>query len=626
MVQKTEKQITTGEKVLAVSLAVFVVVAGISFYLFMAERGKSKDVEAGEGINQAVFTRTGAVLELEETESIKEVKVLDSNGDDIVTDQMDKNTDTILIQFDWTAGEKYRFDVELKSGDVLSTPGFAPQKPQPYKLFSIDYSGEFPASEEGNHGGIMQYAFTKGITDISNDGKYCAVGLIKGRVSMVDMETQQEIWNHYIENVKIQTFKLSDDGNYLVVGCSGADAPVICYNVKTGEEEWRYNTKQDLGAYESSVSSGKTLVALEGNDKVWASSTFGWYETIMTRSYATIPVNESLIPHFRTRIYCFDLDSGEKLWEYPKVGGRNDDWGDGMIEKGVCSLFVSKEPNRYLSVGLQSWSPQPNYLQDRVVVIDAEDGSHLWDWKIPIVNHCSISINIGTYISPDGKYVTCGADDGRTFLFDNEKCIDQGYGSVEWMRDLGTPKITDGVLHHIGLPVPYTDGKNVMVTLKYCYDDRTFEDLPSDMLVYGYQMYVVYNMKGELVWDYYTGQSYTHTPGYNQAVDASSGYVTMSSMHQWMTNFPADKTSTSYSFLTEPAIQTTTFTVLDLTVDSTEAMDHVAWSIPLEGDSGGQGDISPDGVYVAFIEGPCDVDPTGRSPDIRGKLQLHVYT
>ncbi len=623
--KKTEKQLTKGEKALSVVVVVLLLIAGIALYLFLEERGRSKVVEAGKGVSEVVFSRTGAVIALEGEEEVEDVEIYDGTGSRIGNEAINKPSDTVVLDFDWNPNEKYRFDINLKDGSMLSSPGYAPLKPQPYELFSVDYSGEFPPEEEGHHGGVTQYAYAKGVVDISDDGKYCAVALIEGRVSIVDLETGQELWNKFIEDYNIGNMKLSDDGRYFVVGGSHTDAPVICFNTETGEEVWRYNTKQDLGAYDYAVTSGKTLVALEGNSHVWVASQFGWYETAGTRSYVTLPINESNIPKFRSQVYCFDITTGETVWTYPEGGDPDDDWGDGKIDKGITSMFVSEGSDQYLAVGLQSWMPQPSHTKDRALVLDAENGDLLWNWEIPVGAHCSHSINSGTTISPNGKYVAVGSDEGRMYFFDNQKCIDQGYGQAEWVRDLGSPRVIDGIVHHVGLPVPYFSNEELIVTVKYMYDGITFEDLPSTSLLHGYQFVLVYDTNGALKWDYYTGQSYSHTNGARQDVDTTSGYITVTRMHQWMSNYPVDKTSTTYSYMVPPEKNVPGVTVLDLNRESTESEDHVVWHLPVEGDCGGQADISSDGKYVAFVEGPVDIDPTGNNPNILGDYKLHVY-
>src|SRR5512136_777965 len=99
--KKTEKKITQGEKVMAIAICVLIVLSGISLYLFFAERAKSKVVEAGDGIAQAVFTRTGAIVELSDTENVKNLEVYDDSDTMIVDKKVGSDAKVILADFDW---------------------------------------------------------------------------------------------------------------------------------------------------------------------------------------------------------------------------------------------------------------------------------------------------------------------------------------------------------------------------------------------------------------------------------------------------------------------------------------------------------------------------------------------
>lgn len=639
-VQKTEKKITKGEKIMAIGMAVLIVLTGLSLFLFFAERSKSKIVEAGEGISQTVFTRTGAVVEFEEISQVESVEVRGPDGEIITETMVGKDTLFVLNNFEWTPFLKYRFDVKLKDGSLISTPAYAPDKPQPYKIFSLNFDSEFPREQDGNHAAITGSTFINNY-QFSKDGKYLVLALNKGRLSVVDVEGQKEIWSKYIDNINWRHVYISEDNKYVSVGGTHQDAPVYVFYLQTGEEVWSYKAIQDFGAVEDAIANGRTSICQVGSEYLWVCSGFEWVEIVespQTRHSIFTPINASVLYQCRARLYCFELSTGKKVWEYPKVGGTGDDWGDGFMNGNINGLNMDLDSQKYVLIYPKSQKGvNPSRPYDWVKVLDAKTGDELWHYEPDILPQCTSNFIYSSSISPDGKYVVMAPSDGRTFLFDNEQCIKQGYGSPKWVINHGTPKVIDGVLTNVRALNLLCDGKYV-----YCNSGESVKNQskPWDYgllhgggpLMYWDTLYV-YNLQGELQWSWYGRVPVGASNMENQVVDFSSGYmVTAYGTATTMRDYTEDKNSERYAYSIHPTKMKTVFSVLDLTVDSSAGVDHLCWSITTDAAPvaffGFGGMVSSDGAYVAMLTTPLDYSPTGTpdTADIRGYYELSVYT
>ena len=184
-----ERGLSRLEMMLAVLVVVLLVATTASAYLFYAERDKPKDVEAGEGISQVAFVREGVVVELDQAEEVDTLTLYDEGGDEISKVSVGQTVTRVLADLEWVPYVKYRFDVKLTSGDVLSTPAYAPERPVPYKLFEISYGDEFPIEEY--HASVTAHSHVEAVLRFSRDGTRVAVGAMEGRVSIIDINQEE---------------------------------------------------------------------------------------------------------------------------------------------------------------------------------------------------------------------------------------------------------------------------------------------------------------------------------------------------------------------------------------------------------------------------------------------------
>ncbi|NIS13154.1 MAG: PQQ-like beta-propeller repeat protein, partial [Thermoplasmata archaeon] len=337
------------EMLLAVLVVVLLVATTASAYLFYAERDKSKEVDAGEGIAQVAFVREGVVVELDQVEEVDTLILYDSTGDEISQVSVGKEVTRILADLEWVPYVKYRFDVKLKSGDLLSTPSYAPERPVPYKLFEVSYADEFPVEEY--HASVSAHSHTEAVLRFSNDGTRVAVGALEGRISVIDINQEEEIWVKRLDDLSIESVEFSEDGSKVLVGGHHVEYRFHCLDAANGDELWRKDVKSEVG--ETPLQSAPSTYLQTKGDRVWMGVSASWTEIVdeETRSYMTEPRNTSRILHYRSKMYCYNL-AGEQIWTFPVDGDEDyDDWGGGVMDRGIMqdSIMVD-DAGEYLSV------------------------------------------------------------------------------------------------------------------------------------------------------------------------------------------------------------------------------------------------------------------------------------
>ena len=192
MILMENRGLTRLEMILSVLTIVLLVTAGLTTALLLEERDKPKDVEAGEGIEEVAFVREGVVVALDQEEDVDTLTLYDATGTVISTINVGRTTKRVLADLEWVPHLKYRFDVKLQSGDVLSSPTFAPERAVPYKLFEISFADEFPIEEY--HASTTAHSHTEAVVCFSKDGTRLAIGGLEGRISVVDISLEEESW------------------------------------------------------------------------------------------------------------------------------------------------------------------------------------------------------------------------------------------------------------------------------------------------------------------------------------------------------------------------------------------------------------------------------------------------
>lgn len=617
---------------LSVLVTVLVAATMVSAGLFVEERAKPKTVEGGAGIAEIAFVRLGAVVELDAAQDVDSLVVRDVTGAELTKVTVGSRTARILVPLDWTTGTKYRFDVHLASGDMLSSPSYAPEKPVPYKLFEVSYADEFPVDQY--HASVQAHSHVDAKLAFSRDGRLLAVGALEGRVSVIDVATGKEAWVRHLENLSIEMVQVTDDSAFVVVGGHHPDYRSFCLDAATGAEVWHKDLKAEVGDTPTH-GAPSTYLQVKGST-VWLGISARWTEQVnpeATRSYMTEPRNVSKVLHYRSKLYCYDVPSGDRKWTFPIDGDPTwDDWGGGVMDRGVMEESIMlDDAARYLSVALSSRVGDTRYSEATEVVFDATKGTTLWKWAMPVVPPAYRTHITNSWISPDGKYVAIGSHDGRGYLFDNQACVASGVGAPKWMRNLGLFETIGGVegpglVTHTGDIVPYTDGENVIFHVSRTQDTTSYGGNSKTNVIFGTRDYACFDIDGGLKWTFKIGETraYAAEPGRNLYANGG-GFLGFANEHQEVSGLTQDSSTLYYTYFINPARTEPYYTVLDLKHGSYDGYTHLCWRVPFAGSPGTLGAISGDGWYVAMSESPVDKDPTGKNPDYQGEYKVMVY-
>jgi outer membrane protein assembly factor BamB len=602
---------------------VLVIVAVITTLLLLDERDKPKDVESGEGISQVAFVREGVVVELDQKEDVDTLTLFDSTGDKLSTVDVGATTTRVLADLDWVPFLKYRFDVKLKDGEVLSTPSYAPEQAVPYKLFEISYADEFPVEEY--HASVSAHSHTEAVVRFSKDGTHLAVGGLEGRISVIDISKGTETWIKRLDDLSIESVEFSEDGAYLLVGGHHIEYRFFCLDAGTGEVVWSKDTKSEVG--ETPTQSAPSTYLQTKGDKVWMGVSASWVVVDESKSYMTEPRNTSRTLHYRSKMYCYNVANGERIWTFPSDGDSWDDWTGGVMDRGIMQdSIMLDDQGRYLSVAFSSRTGDTTYFNATLMVFDAQDGTILWSWKMPIIQEFSYRSHItNAWISPDGKWIAVGSMDGRGYLFDNEANVASGIGIPKWERNLGLYMYINDVITHTSDICPYTDGENVIFHVARTQDTTSqFGNSKTNRIV-GQNDYACFDLQGGLKWTFKVGETraYTGTGRYGYGV--GGGYLTFGNEHQEISGLTQDSSTVYFTYNIHPTRTESYFTVLDLKHGSYDGYTHLEWRVRLDGSPATQGDISEDGWYVAIAESPVDKDPTGSNPDYHGIYRIMIY-
>ncbi len=613
---------------LSVLVVLLVVATSVSAGLFVKERVRSKEVAAGEGIRELAFVRMGVVVDLDEAMDVESLTILDSTGAELRTTDVGMTAARVLAPLDWTTGTKYRFDVRLADGSVLSTPAYAPGRPVPFKLFEVSYDKEFPVEEY--HATVQAHSHVEAQLSWSVDGKSLGVGALEGRASVVDVATGKERWVHYIENMSIEAVQFTDDGAYVLLGGHHPEYRFVCLDARTGEEVWHRDVKSEVGDTPTH-GAPSTYLQVVGS-KVWMGLSASWIEKVdATRSYMTEPRNASKVLHYRAKLYCFDVPTGDRVWTFPADGSEWDDWGGGVMDRGLMqdSLMLDEQA-RYLSVVLSSRDGDTRYDEAVQMVFDAQTGALKWRWRMPVVAPAYRSHITNSWLSGDGRWIAIGSHDGRGYLFDNAAIVGGAVAQPKWMRNLGLfVRIggveSQGLITHTSDICPYTDGEVVIFHVARTQDTTSYSGNTKETILFGVKDYVAYDMDGALQWTFKIGETRAYAGTGRYAYASGGGYIGFANEHQEVSSMSQDSSSMYYAYTIHPTKTEPYFTVLDLRRGSNDGYTHLCWRVRLDGSPGSQGAISPDGWYVAFSESPVDKDPTGKDPDYHGSYKVLVY-
>lgn len=524
--------------------------------------------EEGVPIDSVVFSRTGALLTLQNTAEISEIRVY-SGEERIASQEIEKTEDNVFASFDWIPGDQYRFEVIAESGASSIIEAYAPSKPTLKEEYTIELEDVTPSDIEKTSSNI------DGVTKFSPDSKYLAIGTQGGSMELIEVATGEKVWEKQlvkgIANARIADIEFSEDGKHLFVGEESPDAFLYCFDLK-GTEIWKFGAGAELGSDLKYMPAMKKMkLDSEGNIYVAASRACGY-------------IGEKY--KYLAKIYSFDPE-GNLRWEFPESE---------FMDSGVTWIDVTPD-GKYSVFGTTSFTEADKWKEGTVHVLNGNTGQEHWSYQIqpvePFFDYSAIWYS--TQITPDGEKLITMTSDGRTFLFNNSEIIETGTPEIAWQQNISTPIVVSGVPIYGSANYAYIVNDTLIFSIGSTFSKDKNKDAPFEHPS-GNTLFA-YDYDGNLLWkwrvDGYAGEC-ARNDRY-LVIPLAQNLVTEDRSVHGVYVFDVSKSGGASSRL----IQTY----------NTEGIAISA-------------DISPDGRYIAAMEAPSRLE----DGTVLGEYKVHILT
>jgi outer membrane protein assembly factor BamB len=551
----------------------FKIICLLPFLAFVVQCGRGRDLE----IKRVVFGREAVAVELTAKAPVANIKLSGENGESLAEIKPGPD-DFFLLPFSWEPGKDYRVEVARPDGaPPLSVACHSPWKPSPIILAS------FRMESDVEPRGIQQSAYLGGRAAVSADGRYAAVGTEKSYLRLFDVVRRREAWSRRIGEGRIMEIGFSPDGSRLLVGEMSRDAFLYCFDSATGKELWRHRTADEIGEMEAGdprtlwpIVTGLAIVRDGSSQKCYVT--------------AKRQCLEGKSNYYKSKIYCFDISSGAISWMYPKEG----------VSDVSPSMLATDARGRYVLVN--NW--KKGKISDKALYcLSGESGDPLWEWSFKqLYPGRDYFIWHGFGISSDGSLVTVFSQDGRGFLLDHGKLLESGgrAESVIWEREISTPIDVNGMSLVAQGSVAQIDENCILLAtgstiVQQGTKAKVLIEHPSGNSLFAY------GLDGRLLW--------TFKPGglcYDVLLAGGGRYVIAGAAHG-----RTEKDGSGHGVY-----------VFD-NAHGGSSSDRLAWFYHMDGICI-SADSSSDGLVVAALEYPVDMDPRDEFEDVHGAHVFHL--
>jgi|GEM_PF-4221095 len=593
----------TGKTLLVILVVALVCGAGVGGYM-LAPRPVQPTLVPEEMVplEKVAFTRTGVALFLEESMAVSTIKIFDTVGAAVCSQEVNKDIAMALVDFDWKPSAKYQVAVSTADGDMFKSAVYAPTKPSPVELGIFSVKGVAAGNNMYTTGHWMGNPPSS--VKISPNNKYVAVvAEVEGTdvIYLLDLETQKELWSKSLEGVNGFYIEFSSNSEYLLAGTSSRDASIYCFDTATGTEKWKY-TCVEVGSGERSPrtwpSVWKATVDLNNRAYFLASRAEGvsWEEEGKPRVHN----------YFNTTVYCFDASSGEKLWTFPEGGTM--DYGD-------PSDLMASEDGKYVFLVTGGHTTYRTHDEGTIFCLEGSSGSELWRYSVsPDDGYLSSSLH-GS-ISPDGKYIAASTAPGKALLFDNLKILETGgVAKPLWEKNISSSIRVDGVFMRSSNTWTYISGEYVLFHAYTFFSRDPSPTAPPPRPEapvehpYNYQLQI-FHLNGTLL-QRYRYEGYAAPDAF-----ASGKYVVV----------PIRQTVIPDSFLDTVPRNTLTHGVYVFNLNQRGSLtEKLDWFYHTNGVVENAA-ISSDGKYIVAVELPIDMNPDPDVEQIVGSYRVHFLT
>lgn len=340
----------------------------------------------------------------------------------------------VWLDLEWRPGEQWSVEVTTDQGRqnlALTAPG----KPSPLLVSRVDLEAVRPSAPSMGSNPDTEVRF-------SPDGGRLAIGSYLGWLRVVDTLTGREIFSRKMAEGMVKRIAWGRHGTreVMYVGEQSPDGFLYCLDAATGQEIWRYRTADDVDT--STVTADDShnriynlpgiyqLLVMPGGDLVTV-STHGWYQ------------GDKWIT--KCLVYGFTADGGLK-WRWPR---------DRVFPHSITWFQASADGNTLAFSSFRSSSTMhadPAFPGGNLYCLDGKRGQLSWKYAVPPLTPYYVRAGTwqGVGVSPDGRRICLGLNDGRAMLFAGRP--GEPIRPL-WVRDLGSPVMVGDI--PVASPVSY---------------------------------------------------------------------------------------------------------------------------------------------------------------------------
>ncbi len=523
-----------------------------------SQSGVRPAINASEGreisVDSVIFTRTGVAITTNEPISAATITI--SGNGTALKQNIGNTANSFVLDLQWIPDTRYNIEIASKEGTV-SYSTYSPSRASPLLI------GEAKLEDIKPENISQGWSNVKGSVKFSPDGKFIALGSDEGFIRIFDLRRNQ-VWEKKIAgNISSMAFSL--DSRQLFVGDRSHDAYVYSFDVKSGEELWKYGTAEDIGTdvkYQPAVYRIKVT-----DSSLYAAASRYWKK----EKYG-----------LASRIYRFDLN-GNLLWKLPS--SKNYDLSINWLDAGKDGkniVFATGDWTNSLDADATIYSIDPN-------------ANVQWSYTIKPLKPYFTSASIWQGVAVSDDSMAALTSDGRAYLFSNDNASKTG--SYEWKADIGTPIEVSKIPIYAYGDSAIIAGENVLFLTGYTFPAYYPKKAPMEHP--NATSLIAYDKQGNFSWNY-------KVEGYSRTISISEDnkYVALAVGKNIFT-----KDASSHGVY-----------VLDLERKG-GASSKLEWVYRTEGVAIAS-DISPDGKYIAAIEAPVKLE----SGEIIGEHKLIILT
>ena len=257
--------------------------------------------------------------------------------------------------------------------------------------------------------------FTRAVVHYAEKEQGWIVGTERGELFLFDNEGQQR-WKRSLGIGKLVSLQLTHDGTLALVGEVSPEGRLYAVNVHTGDIVWEHKSADFVGSDAAQRSYPSVVhIVIDKNDNVYANA-----YRFLVRKDGSRGYNGRMVAISK---------QGKLLWQFPKAE---------VMDSWINWCDVSDANGRaVLSTSSYDYHEDMKY-RDTMYFMDKNTGELLNSVSLPPVEPFDNTVMRGSpNFSPDGKYLSAAASDGRGFLFDEK-------GKMLWSRFLSKPAQVDG--------------------------------------------------------------------------------------------------------------------------------------------------------------------------------------